>query len=150
MTACPKCSSENINVVSSKIILNNQRKRRFKCLHCLHRWNQIFDKNNLIKYSYRPNNAMTEDQVREILLRRDLSDKALAKMLKRSRSAIWKVRRGLICANLAKDISRWTNNALSCTNCLYWRGGRDCSMGQPDIKEEGIKFANDCDLYIEK
>lgn len=146
MTRCPSCHSIAVHVINSYQITAGRR-RRFECWDCRHRWTLVFDQDDFTPRVYRPDGAMTEDQVREILLRRDLSDGALARKVRRSRNAIWKVRRGLMCRTVAPEVPRWTADALSCLNCSHWRGGLECAMDQPDLAVEGVRFAADCEFY---
>lgn len=149
MTVCPRCGSELIFVIDSRIVTGARRRRRISCISCDHRWTHWSDQGEFIpRPRHRPPSRLADDQVREILTRRDISVVALAKQMRCARSTIWKVRRGVILRDLAPEVPRW-NQALSCRNCQHIRPGNRCAMGQPDLAEEGPSFAADCDFYDE-
>lgn len=91
---------------------------------------------------------LTNDQVRMILERRDLSARSLAEELGRTGEAICQVRRGNSYRDVLPEIPRWGARklqGLSCHSCAHWRNR--CEMGFPDPEEEGPGFAADCSFY---
>lgn len=151
---CKACSSSHTEVLESRMCANGTRRRRFNCQSCGHRWTHhdgpkpktgAQPGSNYFKKGQAP---LTEDQVRMILERRDLTNKALADQLGRSSEAIRQVRIGKTYRDVLPDMPRMIplrSGGVTCYTCEHWRG--DCTMGFPDPLEEGPGFARDCDFY---
>lgn len=156
MIDCPSCHSSCTEVLESRTCSNGTRRRRHLCLDCSHRWT-TWDgprpKQGAALGEHRPRRPglpprLTDEQVRMILERRDLSGKTLAKMLERTPEAIRQVRRGKAYRDVLPDLPRWRRasaQGASCYICSHWSAG--CQMGFPDPMEEGPGFAGDCSLY---
>lgn len=97
-----------------------------------------------------PASRRTPEEVREILASREAIT-ALAKRYGCSKQAISLIRTGKAYANLWPEIPRRgavTPGALSCLDCLHWRGGDNpCREGVPDASESDLGFANYCEFY---
>lgn len=156
MVDCSNCNSSLTEVIESRLCSNSTRRRRHCCLNCGYRWTSWDGprpepgKHATVRRRqtvHRPD-RLTDDQVRLILERRDLSAKGLAKELGRTRQAICQIRRGDTYRDVLPEVPRWDNSNLqvvSCHNCIHWRNR--CGMDFPDPIEEGPGFAVDCSFY---
>lgn len=139
--ACPECSSERIDLVSSRRTITGGQRRRWRCLDCRHRWT--------VYEGERPDRQLRSqlppEQVRQILLS-TASDSALARRFKRSHTSIANLRTGRTYADLWPEIPR-RPPSRSCRDCQHWRGNR-CGLGFPDPIEEGLRFAADCESFL--
>lgn len=141
---CEQCGGTNPELISSSLLSDGSRRRRYGCRRCKHRWTAWTGD--------RPNQAsLTVDQVRLILTRVDLSDSAMAKQMGRTRESVRQVRVGIsfsdVCPELPRRNAVEATLKISCLSCRNWRGERGCGFELPDPVEEGIGFAVDCVLY---
>lgn len=97
------------------------------------------------------NELSSEKVILDILAGPD-SQSALAKKYNCSRSAIGKIRRGELHADILPDIPRRieVKYRRSCVKCLYFSGKR-CSLGWPDPEMDGpVAAAKYCEDYKKK
>lgn len=90
---------------------------------------------------------LSDDQLRLILTRLEISDEVMAQQMGRTREAIRQVRNGVTYVDRCPELPRRVPQAepLTCLTCKHWRGC--CGFDLPDPVEEGISFARDCSLY---
>jgi hypothetical protein len=93
----------------------------------------------------------SEEKVRFLLTRMDLSNAAAGRAIDLSCEMVRQVRLGISCVNLCPELPRLASRrAPTCTQCEFWSGfrsDRPCAMGLPDPEEEGVAFAADCALF---
>lgn len=157
--SCPSCGSEHVEVIETRICSNRTRRRRHGCLTCKHRWTTWSGDRPPVggvpgkrKRPQPRRSALTDEQIRTILLSRDLNNAEMGRMMNRSPEAIRQIRIGTTSSHRLPKIPRWNQESSpqpgirSCYGCKNWDAGK-CSFGFPDPLEEGPEFALDCDLY---
>lgn len=122
---CPECGSA-VRLVDSRVAASGQRRRRYHCLHCLHRWSELGDNTPV-----RPPYELIAD-----IRGSDEPEAVLARRHGCSTSTVGAIRRGEVWADVVDD-------GPSCRHCLHWHHGC-CSLGFPDPREEGVAFARWC------
>jgi hypothetical protein len=134
------------------------------CVDCGHRWT-IWDGPKpprggagLRKTSStigRKRGKLTEEQVRQALLRTDLNNVEAGRVIGCSAESVRQIRAGLVYRMVYPELRRPgapadapppTVEGPSCYECGNWAGAR-CGFGFPDPLLEGPGFAADCDLY---
>lgn len=159
MMNCSSCHSSCTKVIESRLCINGTRRRRHHCLNCGHRWTSwdgprpdpSEHMTPLIRRRMQMPKRLTDDEVRMILERRNISARRLANDLGRSAEAICQVRAGISYRNVLPEIPRWgarKSMRASCHACVHWRSR--CVMGFPDPEEEGPGFAADCSLFEQR
>ena len=147
---CPKCNSVAY-VIRSRVASNGCRVRRYRCISqaCLHRWTDYIGERPIHSRQANPTKPrLSDEQVRIILTRRDLTQRHLGKQYNRSAQAIGAVRLGRAYADVLPEIPRWTavDTAATCLKCSRWTDKR-CRLGFPDPEIEGPRFARECNNY---
>jgi transposase-like protein len=154
--SCISCGSENTRIRNVYHAVTVQGlKYRYHCNDCQAKWiawrGEKPDPNTYRKKANR--NQFTEEQIRLILAERSVSQQALGRRLGKSRTAIGKIRRGELHADVAPDLPRWKRTVpdrarsnKSCIDCHYCVN-RVCKMAIPEFEEEGPTFAAECLWY---
>lgn len=152
--SCPLCG-EAARIIETRVAVSNgSRRRRLRCQNesCGHRWSTWLGPrpghvsgSQISTQRVRGRASLSEDDVRFILQRRDLSHRAAGRILGCSAEQVRLIRIGEHRANVAPEIPRW-HSSKSCFSCQHWRGAK-CGMGFPDPETEGPFFAADCALF---
>ena len=99
--------------------------------------------------------ALTDEQVRQALIRRDLNNSEAGRLIGCSAETVRQIRAGivhrmvhpsLLRPNAPADAPPPIVSGPSCYECVNWTGAR-CRFEFPDPLLEGLGFAADCDLY---
>jgi hypothetical protein len=138
--ACPECSSERIDLVTSRATITGGKRRRWRCLDCRQRWTTYEGE----QPARLPRRGLSPEQVRRVLLSTG-SDSEVGRQFGLSHTAIANLRLGRTYAELWPELPR-RSPARSCRACRHWRSDH-CNMGFPDPIEEGVKFAAECELF---
>jgi hypothetical protein len=161
---CPTCGSARIEVCEVSLCVNGTRRRRMGCVDCKHRWTTWdgpkpppggVGLRRPPSATTKKRGALTDEQVRQALIRRDLNNAEAARVIGCSAESVRQIRAGLVYRqvhpellrpNAAADAPPPTVSGPSCHECVNWTGAR-CGFGFPDPLLEGLGFASDCDLY---
>lgn len=172
MTPCPECGCPAVVLESKTARRGTARRRRYACQGplCGHRWTEWSTRAGeplegpppeVEKHRPRRRRpdcrALTDRQVRLILMSPTRSLRSLADQLLVSRESVRKVRLGEFYADVLPELPRQrpgrraevvpvSMEGPSCWRCSSWVDGA-CREGFPDPLEEGPGFAADCDLY---
>lgn len=152
---CPKCGGQGF--IRDSWTSSLGVRRRMHC-SCGNRWTD-FDGKPPLPARKRPppvlspaeqriiavrGRLLTEDQIRLILTRLDISTREFGRLLNNKRQTISNVRRGLRYANVLPEIPRI--RVRGCYHCTQWAGMK-CALGFPDPVIDGPGFATDCDQF---
>jgi transcriptional regulator NrdR family protein len=145
---CPECSSEQLRLLESRPTARGERRRRYTCDVCLHRWTEFSaDKVRKRSFSFcRKNPTQRYLTHKEIvaILKSDLTITKLASEYNVPATTIAKIQRGTIYKAIYDQVCRpIETNANSCESCSNWSKER-CGFGFPDA---GGDFATDCVVY---
>lgn len=80
-----------------------------------------------------------------MLLRTDLSNVRMGRLIGRNKETVRQVRLGIAHASRLPHIERWGDSRSrqrTCEQCDQWLGY--CTLGHPDPEEEGLGFASEC------
>lgn len=143
---CPNCGLSEHVLVMQTLRKPDGVHRRMVCTVCDHRWNQLDGDAPRQKRT----GKLTEDQVREILLARDVNHASMARRFHKTLQAIRHIRYGWSYRDFCPEVERWDQGIghATCTLCCHWRR-ESCGFGFPDPLEEGLTFAREC-LHFRK
>ena len=147
-----------------RLCINGTRRRRMGCVDCAHRWTTWDGPRppragaglrRAPRATTKKRGALTDEQVRQALVRRDLNNSQAGRLIGRSAETARQIRAGLIYRMVHPELLRPNAPAdapppivsgPSCHECGNWTGA-SCGFGFPDPLLEGLGFAADCDLY---
>jgi len=85
-----------------------------------------------------------------MLTDRTVSHNRMAARLELHKSTVRNVRLGVILEHIHPEIARWDFSGQptrTCHSCQHWNTNR-CSFGFPETILDGIRFAEECELYM--
>jgi len=162
--SCPICGSARIEVCEVRICINGTRRRRMGCVDCAHRWTTWDGPmppragaglQRRPKATGKKRRLLTDEQVRQVLIRRDLNNSEAGRLIGCLAETARQIRAGMIYRMVHPELLRPkspadapppTVDGPSCHECSNWTGAQ-CGFGFPDPLVEGLTFAADCDLY---
>jgi hypothetical protein len=143
---CPECNSERSFILESRATARGQRRRRFECQTCLHRWTSFEqDTNSPYRRSkVEESKKLAKADVVE-LIESELAVPELAEKYDIAQEMVLRIQRGVLYKDIYEELYPCANRSvLHCVECLHWRRER-CGLEFP---EGGDTFATDCSAYL--
>jgi hypothetical protein len=162
--SCPICGSARIEVCEVRLCINGTRRRRMGCVDCAHRWTTWDGPRppragaglrRPPRATTKKRGALTDEQVRQALIRRDLNNSEAGRLIGCSAESVRQIRAGLVYRMVHPELLRPNAPAdapppivsgPSCYACINCTGAR-CRFEFPEFLLEGPEFAADCELY---
>jgi hypothetical protein len=95
-------------------------------------------------------NPLSDEAILDILSSHHISHSEMGRRHGRSHQAIAQIRYGQTHADHLPELPRWTTGR-SCEQCQHWGNAEQpCRLGFPDPLEEGLRFAGDCNSFLEQ
>jgi len=147
---CPECKSDWTIVLESRKTARGDRRRRFECRTCLHRWTDFVigagpKAKALAKTAtHHAFRRLSRDDAIDII-RSTLPQRELAKVYGITRQAISRIKTAQQYRDVYEEIYPESKRPLlRCSECLHWLV-QGCGLEFP---EAGESFATDCSAYL--
>lgn len=162
--SCPNCHGVNVELRESSRRLDGQKRKRWMCLECRHRWSVYYRDGVVVpkpancSIGNSPAKRLSKEEVRGILeLGGTLSAAKIGARFGVSRTSVNLILTGRSNRALSESLGYEFHSAMalgerrSCGVCIHSRvTGVDawvCSLGFPDVEAHGAWFARDCSCF---
>ena len=152
MRICPECSGEKCKIFETRLNIRGDRRTRYRCTLCEHRWTVYVQENEGEPYKVKWKDQVNRTDAHRRLCRDDViailtskeSQHSLSRQYGLTRQSISRIQLGLMYKDIYEEMGKPAQNKIRfCSTCVHWCK-EECTFGFP---EAGHRFATECFVY---